>query len=582
MMSYHHIRAGAAWPDVFAFFFLLAMAVAVVGVWLYGQKNREEPLSWSLTLATTLIGWLVGSKVYMAFPHLVDAIATGGEYVGSHSKNLLGGIAGAIVAVLAGRRLLGADLRYADAWAFFLPASLLVGRFGCFLAGCCHGNVTAAPWAITYPPGSLSHIHHVNDGLVARGSATSLPVHPAQLYEMVLVLGLLLLATFLRPRLRGRGSLFLTVAGGYSLIRFAQEFTRYGGETWLGLKWVQWGLLAAAIGLFAWAVRRERIGDVATTVIGVGLRRVAWVGGGLLLVAVALSRWFSPLERASLIIACAPAVGHGAARLGRMIASRMGVRWRLMPAGMAAMALATWSPLALQGERPKKDEKTLLVELSGGGGQVIYSEICDDTRYQDRFFDARLTVAHRWKYRLGELLESGVVGYAGYVERLHGPQRGEESTEASWIPSLQGAIPAPYKLVGIQPYVLWDFYWGAVGLGGHLFSVLDEGSGKVMGSGYLRGGPEDIAFIEGGFMWAGAPIGAPVYRVGLGGTLGPAGTLRLGAFAVPPVGGGFYLEPTFNLPLTDYSLELGPSISISSEYFYVGATVGIEVPVAAP
>jgi hypothetical protein len=145
-------------------------------------------------------------------------------------------------------------------------------------------------------------------------------------------------------------------------------------------------------------------------------------------------------------------------------------------------------------------------------------------------------------------------------------------------------VEAPYKLLGLQPYVLWDFYWGAVGAGGHLFTVPEESSVKVMGSAYLRGGPTDIAFIEGSFMWPGAPVAASAYRLGLGGTMGPAGTLRLGVLATTVGPPAIYVEPMFNIQLTNYLLTFGPyaALGFDDDYYHFGGTVGLEVPLRPP
>ncbi len=105
-----------------------------------------------------------------------------------------------------------------------------------------------------------------------------------------------------------------------------------------------------------------------------------------------------------------------------------------------------------------------------------------------------------------------------------------------------------------------------------------------MGSAYLRGGPEDIAFLEGSFMWPGAPLGASFYRVGLGGTMGPAGTMRAGVLVTTADSAAIYVEPTLELPVSNYLLTFGPyaALGFDDDYFHFGGMVGLEVPIADP
>jgi phosphatidylglycerol:prolipoprotein diacylglycerol transferase len=71
----------------------------------------------------------------------------------------------------------------------FAPAIALghvVGRMGCFFAGCCFGSPTSVPWAITF------HSPYAAQNV---GTPLNVPLHPTQLYEAgaeLLILGVLL------------------------------------------------------------------------------------------------------------------------------------------------------------------------------------------------------------------------------------------------------------------------------------------------------------------------------------------------------------------------------------------------------
>src|SRR4051812_6888478 len=61
-----------------------------------------------------------------------------------------------------------------DVFAPGIALGHVVGRFGCFFAGCCYGKPTTVPWAITF-----------TDPFAAANTGTPLnvPLHPTQLYE---------------------------------------------------------------------------------------------------------------------------------------------------------------------------------------------------------------------------------------------------------------------------------------------------------------------------------------------------------------------------------------------------------------
>ena len=140
-----------------------------------------------------------------------------------------------------------------DLWAAPVALGLAIGRVGCFLAGCCWGDVCVdparisslqdsvtrwqvysvpglsgpnVPWAVHFPAGTGAHEQQEQLGLINAAAETSLPVHPAQLYEAmgVLALSRVLYQRFLKRRVPGTVTGALGV--GYGMIRFAVEFFR--------------------------------------------------------------------------------------------------------------------------------------------------------------------------------------------------------------------------------------------------------------------------------------------------------------------------------------------------------------------
>jgi phosphatidylglycerol---prolipoprotein diacylglyceryl transferase len=100
-----------------------------------------------------------------------------------------------------------------DALALGLPFGQFMGRIGCFMAGCCYGKPSNLPWAVTFTnPNTLCPI--------------KVPVHPTQLYEGFLDLGIFGLLFLFKGRKRYDGQMVLAYFSLAGLVRFFVEFFR--------------------------------------------------------------------------------------------------------------------------------------------------------------------------------------------------------------------------------------------------------------------------------------------------------------------------------------------------------------------
>lgn len=144
-------------------------------------------------------------------------------------------------------------LRLLDVLAPSLALGLAFGRVGCFLSGCCWGDVCMEParlnsvtnpiahsqlqtfpalsppeffLAVSFPPRSGAYEQHQKFGFISSASARSLPVHPVQLYEAVLALALCLFLNISFNQTRRAGEIAAGFCLGYGFIRFCLEFFR--------------------------------------------------------------------------------------------------------------------------------------------------------------------------------------------------------------------------------------------------------------------------------------------------------------------------------------------------------------------
>lgn len=148
----------------------------------------------------------------------------------------------------------------ADIAGWGIAFGLIFGRLGCFLAGCCFGNVTDSATGIAFPRHSPAWDKHLSLHSITEQASHSLPVHPTQLYEAVACL-LIFLVCLWRYRRGARfpGEVFFLFMLQYAVFRFLVEFLRADdrGE-WFGLlstsQWISVPLLLWS----GWVLARGR------------------------------------------------------------------------------------------------------------------------------------------------------------------------------------------------------------------------------------------------------------------------------------------------------------------------------------
>lgn len=171
-----------------------------------------------------IISALIGAKLLLVIvefdtfgsnpARLLTLLRSGGVFYG-------GLVAAVAVALWYLRRHAMPMWTVTDVFAPGIALGHVIGRFGCFFAGCCFGRPTGVPWAVTF--------WNVQAEQNA-GTPLHIPLHPTQLYEAAAELAILFLLLATERKWRpfpGRtfwGYLFL-----YAVSRFAIEF--YRGDT---------------------------------------------------------------------------------------------------------------------------------------------------------------------------------------------------------------------------------------------------------------------------------------------------------------------------------------------------------------
>jgi len=238
-------------------FILLGCAGAL---WITAWRARREGIDPDHVYG--LAGWLflggvVGARLLFVLQH-PETIHSATDLVRSWSGGNIfyGCIIGGLIGSLAywWRRPFP-FWAMADAVAPALAVGITLGRLGCFLHGCCFGEVTAMPWGIRFPSGSHAWDAHVERGILPVSAQASLPVHPTQLYAAMAGLGILVALTCYYPRRKRDGEVMALLMVSYAATRWLIESLRADEPA---LLWamtlsqiISIGLLVAGLGLWA-------------------------------------------------------------------------------------------------------------------------------------------------------------------------------------------------------------------------------------------------------------------------------------------------------------------------------------------
>ena len=125
-------------------------------------------------------------------------------------------------------------LQLGDVVAPSLLLGVGFGRIGCFLYGCCYGGACTLPWAVQFPPDSLTYQAQRQANMIPEGAPFTTPLHPTQIYSSLLgflLAGILVWAFRRRPFEGFVLGLMFTL---YPINRFILEWIRNGrtGTAW--------------------------------------------------------------------------------------------------------------------------------------------------------------------------------------------------------------------------------------------------------------------------------------------------------------------------------------------------------------
>lgn len=203
---------------------VLLAAAYLLGLKLAMVRARARGLDQTRVLDLgiyIIISALVGAKLLMVIVDFRSFVANPSELITLARSGgvFYGGLITAVIVALWYIRRIGLPLwTTCDVFAPGIALGHVIGRMGCFFAGCCWGRPTTVPWAITF-----------TDQYAATnvGTPLNVPLHPTQLYEA----GAegIILALLLATEHKGRpypGRTFWLYMLLYAVTRFVIEFYR--------------------------------------------------------------------------------------------------------------------------------------------------------------------------------------------------------------------------------------------------------------------------------------------------------------------------------------------------------------------
>lgn len=196
------------------------MALAfIAGLWTASRRALREGISSEKIMDIgpwLVVGTILGARTMYVTTYWQDSFAgrPWWEIFAIWQGGLVfyGGLIGASLAAILYARLKHIALwKLADVLAPSIALGYVFGRIGCFLNGCCYGRACDLPWAVKYPPGHQSYPHLV---------------HPTQIYDSLMNLGLYLGLAWLYRRKKFDGQVFAAYLLCYAITRSIAESFR--------------------------------------------------------------------------------------------------------------------------------------------------------------------------------------------------------------------------------------------------------------------------------------------------------------------------------------------------------------------
>jgi phosphatidylglycerol:prolipoprotein diacylglycerol transferase len=191
----------------------------LVGLWTASRRGLRDGLAPERIVDLgpwLIVSSLVGARALYVISYWQESFASAPwteVFMIRHGGLVFyGGLIAACLTTILYARLKRLPLwKLGDALAPSIALGYVPGRIGCLMNGCCYGAPTHLPWAIHFPP------EHTTGGV---------GVHPTQIYDALLNLGLYAGLARLYRRKQFDGQVFASYLLGYAVTRSVVELFR--------------------------------------------------------------------------------------------------------------------------------------------------------------------------------------------------------------------------------------------------------------------------------------------------------------------------------------------------------------------
>ena len=224
--------------------------------YLYRRSGGQQGRVIDMALIVVICG-LIGARLLFVLINLSYYASNPLETIMVWKGGLVfyGGLLGGILALLGCIRFYQLPLwAMLDIGAAAIALGHGLGRLGCFSAGCCYGDLTDLPWAVTFTDPRCLAVDVLNH-----------PVHPTQLYSFLFLMGLTGFLIWLHPRKKFHGQATAAYLILYGLFRFGVEFLRSDprgafslmGTTLATSQWISMAAVLAGVTIYLMLARKK-------------------------------------------------------------------------------------------------------------------------------------------------------------------------------------------------------------------------------------------------------------------------------------------------------------------------------------
>lgn len=208
--------------------YVVCMALGLlVGVLLALRENDRLPKPYPVTGRVGiwgLVGGLIGAKTYFVIQYEEPSQWYNALFFWTGGYVFFGGLIGGIIGVWLYLRRHGVPfLPAGDIGVPFLCLGHAIGRFGCFLNGCCYGGLCGMPWGVIYPKESSVFGNQVYHRIINYNMDYPLPIHPTPIYEIIGLIMIYFLLRMIYVNKRYNGQVILWYVCLYGAWRFFDE-----------------------------------------------------------------------------------------------------------------------------------------------------------------------------------------------------------------------------------------------------------------------------------------------------------------------------------------------------------------------